>query len=147
MLMRLLTLIVLWSCCCWLGLSAQCVLDPVTDNWQGPGGGPCANSIVTAVPFLLIAPDARGAGLADMGTATSADAFSMHYNTAKLITSNRRFELAAAYSPWVQARLGLNSTYNLVFSGYMRLGEQQVIGLSSQFFSLGPITRFDSLRR
>jgi phage tail sheath protein FI len=31
--------------------------------------------ITTGVPFLLIAADARSAGMADMGVATSADAF------------------------------------------------------------------------
>ena len=33
-------------------------------------------AITTAVPFLLIAADARAAGLADQGVATSPDAFS-----------------------------------------------------------------------
>ena len=35
--------------------------------------------ITTGVPFLLIAADARSAGVADMGVATSADAFSQQY--------------------------------------------------------------------
>ena len=41
------------------------------------------NPITTAAPFLLIAPDARGGGLADMGAATAPDANSLHYNPAK----------------------------------------------------------------
>ena len=32
-------------------------------------------AITTGVPFLLVAADARAAGLADQGVATSADAF------------------------------------------------------------------------
>ena len=36
--------------------------------------------ITTGVPFLLIAADARSAGMADMGVATSADAYSQQYN-------------------------------------------------------------------
>ena len=36
--------------------------------------------ITTGVPFLLVAADARSAGMADMGVATSADAFSQQYN-------------------------------------------------------------------
>jgi len=32
--------------------------------------------IVTGVPFLMVAADARAAGLADQGVATSADVFS-----------------------------------------------------------------------
>ena len=39
--------------------------------------------ITTGVPFLLIAADARSAGMADMGVATSADAFSQQFNPAK----------------------------------------------------------------
>ena len=39
--------------------------------------------ITTGVPFLLIAADARSAGMADMGVATSTDAFSQQYNPAK----------------------------------------------------------------
>ena len=39
--------------------------------------------ITTAVPFLLIAADARGAGMGDQGVATSADAFSQQWNPAK----------------------------------------------------------------
>ena len=50
------------------------------------------NPITTAAPFLLIAPDARAGGLADMGVATSPDVSSLHYNAAntsifKIITS------------------------------------------------------------
>ena len=41
------------------------------------------NPITTAAPFLLIAPDARAGGLADMGVATSPDANAQNYNAAK----------------------------------------------------------------
>ena len=44
--------------------------------------------ITTAVPFVLIAADARAAGLGDIGVATSADAFSQQWNPAKYIFSN-----------------------------------------------------------
>jgi len=39
--------------------------------------------ITTAVPFLLIASDARAAGMGDIGVATSADAYSQHWNPSK----------------------------------------------------------------
>ena len=35
-----------------------------------------SRAITTGVPFVLIAADARSAGLADIGVTTSADAFS-----------------------------------------------------------------------
>jgi len=39
--------------------------------------------ITTAVPFLLVAADARAAGMGDQGVATSADVFSQQWNPAK----------------------------------------------------------------
>ena len=39
--------------------------------------------ITTGVPFLLVAADARAAGLADQGVATSPDNFSQQWNPAK----------------------------------------------------------------
>ncbi len=41
------------------------------------------NTLTTAVPFLLIAPDARGGGMGDAGVASSPDANSQHWNAAK----------------------------------------------------------------
>ena len=41
------------------------------------------NVITTGVPFLLVAADARAAGMADNGVATSADAYSQQRNPAK----------------------------------------------------------------
>ena len=45
--------------------------------------------ITTAVPFLLIAADARSAGMADMGVATSADAYSQQFNPSKYAFSKQ----------------------------------------------------------
>ena len=38
------------------------------------------NTITTAVPFLLIAPDSRAGALGDAGVATSPDANSIHWS-------------------------------------------------------------------
>ena len=40
--------------------------------------------ITTAVPFLLIATDARAGAMGDAGVATTPDANSTHWNIAKL---------------------------------------------------------------
>src|SRR5690606_41477269 len=42
------------------------------------------NTITTAVPFLLIAPDSRHGALGDAGVASSPDANSMHWNPSKM---------------------------------------------------------------
>ena len=39
--------------------------------------------ITTGVPFLLITPDARAAGMGELGVATSADAYAQQWNPAK----------------------------------------------------------------
>jgi len=39
--------------------------------------------ITTGVPFLMITPDARSAGMGELGVATPADAYSQQWNPAK----------------------------------------------------------------
>src|SRR5690349_577979 len=57
------------------------------------------NTITTAVPFLLISPDARSAGLADCGVATTPDPNSTHWNPAKLSFADKKMGFAISYTP------------------------------------------------
>ena len=59
--------------------------------------------ITTGVPFLLIAADARSAGMADMGVATSADAFSQQYNPAKYAFSLQKQGFSVSYTPYLSS--------------------------------------------
>ena len=52
--------------------------DPSYDELTGG-----LNTITTAVPFLLIAPDSRSGAMGDVGVATSPDVNSIHWNPAK----------------------------------------------------------------
>src|SRR3954466_11368922 len=61
------------------------------------------NTITTAVPFLLIAPDARAGGMGDIGAATSADANSIHWNPAKLAFVDKDLGFSISYTPWLRA--------------------------------------------
>src|SRR5438552_10268185 len=61
------------------------------------------NTITTAVPFLLIAPDARAGGMADCGAATSPDANSIHWNPAKYAFADKPMSFAVSYTPWLRA--------------------------------------------
>lgn len=99
------------------------------------------NTITTAVPFLMIAPDSRSGGLGDAGVALSADAASIHWNPAKMAFAENEFELNLSYSPWLRA---LVDDMNLAFvSGYRKLNDQQAVGAAIRFFSLGSITFTD----
>jgi long-subunit fatty acid transport protein len=95
------------------------------------------NPISTAAPFLLIAPDARSGGMADIGVATSADANSQHWNPAKYAFLESQYTLAVNYTPWLR-----NLTSDVFLGGVTyanRLDEKSAWAASLTYFSLGSI--------
>lgn len=103
--------------------------------------GQNGNVITTAVPFLLIAPDARGGAMGDLGAATTPDASSMHWNPAKYAFVEKDFGFAASYSPWLRA---LVSDINLAYvTVYKKFDDMQTVAASLRYFSLGNITFTD----
>lgn len=101
------------------------------------------NTITTAVPFLMIAPDARAGGLGDAGVASTPDANSLHWNPAKYAFVQKDMGFAVSYSPWLRA---LVNDINLAYlSGYKKFGNDQAIAASLLFFSLGDITFTDQV--
>ncbi len=93
--------------------------------------------ITTAVPFLLIAADARSAGIADMGVATSSDVFSQQWNPAKYAFALSKQAIGVTYTPY------LSQLVNDIFLGqisyYNRINERSGIGASFRYFSNGDI--------
>ena len=57
--------------------------------------------ITTGVPFLLVAGDARSAGMADNGVATSTDAYSQQWNPAKYSFSLDKQGFSLSYTPYL----------------------------------------------
>ncbi|MCX6291433.1 MAG: type IX secretion system outer membrane channel protein PorV [Bacteroidetes bacterium] len=95
------------------------------------------NTITTAVPFLLISPDARAGGMGDHGVATSPDANSIHWNPAKLAFVEKDIGFSVSYTPWLRE---LVNDINLAYlSGYKKLKGDQAIAMSLLYFSLGNI--------
>lgn len=94
-------------------------------------------AITTATPFLLIAADARAAGLADQGVATSADAFSQQWNPAKYVFAKSKQGVGVNYTPY------LSNLVNDIFLGnlnyYNRITETSAVAASFRYFSLGDI--------
>lgn len=106
------------------------------DNYVGQ-----TNTITTAVPFLLISPDARAGALGDGGVATTPDANSMHWNPAKYAFIDSKTGFSAAYSPWLRA---IVSDINLAYvAGYFKFDDRQAIAASLLYFTLGDITFTD----
>jgi hypothetical protein len=93
--------------------------------------------ITTATPFLLIVPDARAGGMGDMGVATSADAFSLFHNPAKIAFSNRQIITGITYSPWLR---NLTDDIFIGSGSYInRFSENAAWGADFKYFSLGQI--------
>ncbi|MCX7767881.1 MAG: type IX secretion system outer membrane channel protein PorV [Flavobacteriales bacterium] len=101
--------------------------------------GKTINAITTAVPFLIVAPDARAGGMGDCGVSTEADANSMHWNLAKAPFAQRRTSISLTYSPWLRNLVpDINMAY-LAF--YQKLGKNDRAALlgSLRYFNLGNI--------
>ncbi|MDY0101561.1 MAG: type IX secretion system outer membrane channel protein PorV [Lentimicrobium sp.] len=95
------------------------------------------NTITTAVPFLLIAPDARSGGMGEAGVSSAPDANSLHWNAAKYTYIENSMGFSMSYSPWLRA---LVSDINLAYlTGYVKLKDDQVVSGSLLYFSLGDI--------
>ena len=99
------------------------------------------NTITTAVPFLLVAPDSRAGALGDMGVATSADVNSQAYNSAKYVFNENKFGISFSYSPWL--RKLVNDINLLYLSTYYKVTDNDALSFSLRYFSLGDISFTD----
>ena len=98
--------------------------------------------ITTGVPFLLIAADARAAGLGDQGVATSADAFSQQWNPAKYAFAIDKQGFSVSYTPYLTDLVNDISLGQLNY--YNKLNERSAFAGSLRYFSLGEIVLTDS---
>ena len=99
------------------------------------------NPIVTAVPSLSIAPDARAGGMGDIGAATTPDVNSQFWNPAKYVFMESDAGFSISYTPWLRK---LVSDIDLAYvSGYWKLDKQQAFSASLRYFSLGNIDIVD----
>ena len=99
------------------------------------------NTITTAVPFMSITPDSRAGGMGDAGTALSADANSLYWNTSALSFAKEKSEIAISYTPWL--RQLTNDIHLSYLSGYYKVNERHSVGGALRYFSLGEITFTD----
>ena len=99
------------------------------------------NTITTAVPFLLIAPDSKAGAMGDVGAATTPDANSLHWNAAKYAFVDDDMGFSVSYVPWLRALVpDINLSY---LAGYRKLNDNEAIAMELRYFSLGDITFTD----
>ena len=94
-------------------------------------------AITTGVPFLLVAADARAAGLADQGVATSADAFSQQWNPAKYAFSEDKQGLSISYTPYLTDLANDISLGQLTY--YNKINDKSAFAGSFRYFGFGDI--------
>ncbi|MFT5725824.1 MAG: hypothetical protein ACI9JN_002954, partial [Bacteroidia bacterium] len=97
------------------------------------------NTITTAVPFLTITPDARAAGMGDIGVATSPDANGLHWNPGKMAFIEEDAGLSLGAAPWL-IRL-VPDIWFYYLSGYAKVGDKKrgTVSGSLRYFTLGEI--------
>lgn len=97
--------------------------------------------ITTAVTTLMIAADARAAGMGDQGVATPVDAFSQQWNPAKYVFAESKQGFGVTYTPY------LSELVNDIFLGnlsyYNRINERSAFASSFRYFSMGNIEARD----
>lgn len=93
--------------------------------------------ITTGVPFLLVAADARAAGLGDQGVATSTDNFSQQWNPAKYAFATDKSGVSVSYTPYLTQLVNDISLAQLNY--YRRYSERSALALSLRYFGLGEI--------
>lgn len=95
------------------------------------------NPVNSAVTSQTIAPDARAAGMGDVGVATDPDVNSQYWNPAKYPFTISRAGISLNYTPWLHQ---LVSDMDLAYlAGYYRIGDYSAVSASLRYFSLGEV--------
>ena len=95
------------------------------------------NPVTTTVTSQSIAPDARSAGMGDVGAATDPDVVSQYWNPAKYPFNISRAGVAINYTPWL--RQLVNDIDLAYVAGYYRIGDYSAVSASLRYFSLGEV--------
>ena len=100
------------------------------------------NPVNTSVTSQTIAPDARAAGMGDVGAATDP-VVSQYWNPSKYPFTISRAGVALNYTPWLRQLVNDMDLAYLV--GYYRIGDYSAVSGSLRYFSLGEVLTSSSL--
>lgn len=95
------------------------------------------NVITTAVPFLLVAADAKSAGMGDNGVASSPDSFSQQWNPSKYAFATDQQGLSLSYTPYLTDLVNDISLAQITY--YNRYSDKSAFAASFRYFGLGDI--------
>ena len=123
-------------------IALVCMLAIATNTAWADDKKEIFNPVRTSVTSQGIAPDARAAGLGDVGAATEADVYSQFWNPAKYPFAISRAGVGLSYTPWL--RQLVNDIGLAHMSGYYRIGDYAAISAGIRYFSLGEVTTNDN---
>lgn len=111
---------------------------------QQESGAKMYSPVLTGAPVLSITPDARSAGMGEVGLTTSADAHSIYHNVSKLAFVDKRWGVSFGYTPWlseVSRDISLST-----LSGYYKFegngSVDHALGASVRYFHIGQALAF-----
>lgn len=120
-----------------LKIVATCLLLLSAVNVSAQDKQNMFNPVNASVTSQTIAPDARAAGMGDVGVATDPDVVSQYWNPAKYPFTISRAGVALNYTPWLRQLVnGMDLAY---LAGYYRIGDYSAISGSLRYFSLGEV--------
>ncbi|RAV30934.1 type IX secretion system outer membrane channel protein PorV [Sinomicrobium soli] len=88
-----------------------------------------------AMPFLLVASDARSSGMADIGVATAPDVYAQQWNPAKYVFSEQEYGVGLSYTPYLTQLVDDMGLLNLNF--YKRASQRSAFAFSLRYYGLG----------
>ena len=122
-------------------LLAAAALMTAAGAWADDYKTTTFNPVEHAVISQTIAPDARSAGMGDVGAATDPDVNSQYWNLAKYPFCISRAGIALNYTPWLRQ---LVDDIDLAYvAGYYRVGDYGALSGSLRYFSLGEVYTSD----
>ena len=123
--------------------SAFVVVATIATVGYAQDKGDMFNPVNTSVTSQTIAPDARAAGMGDVGAATDPDVVAQYWNPAKYPFTISRAGVALNYTPWLRQLVSDMDLAYLV--GYYRIGDYSAVSSSLRYFSLGEVYTSSSL--
>ncbi len=119
------------------GLLAMAPFQAWADDYKTTTFNPVEHAVISQT----IAPDARAAGMGDVGAATDPDVNSQYWNLAKYPFCISRAGVALNYTPWL--RQLVNDIDLAYMAGYYRIGDYGALSGSLRYFSLGEVFTAD----
>ena len=123
--------------------SALVVVATIATVGYAQDKGDMFNPVNTSVTSQTIAPDARAAGMGDVGAATDPDVVAQYWNPAKYPFTISRAGVALNYTPWLRQLVSDMDLAYLV--GYYRIGDYSAVSSSLRYFSRGEVYTSSSL--